>query len=187
MPGYTTGYQGTLVEAFFFEQDQHLRKAFRERLERMDRRAQLAQISGIHDEAVLDRLIELGIDPETLAALEVVPLVFVAWADLKVQQQERKVVLDAAKAVGVKAQDGRYPILEHWLNKRPRAEMLEAWEHYVRGLCQKLNKQEIEDFKLRLLDLARKVAQAAGGFLGFGDKTSAAEQTMLTRLEKAFS
>lgn len=34
---------------------------------------------------------------------------------------------------------------------------------------------------------ARKVAQAAGGFLGFGDKMSPAESSMLSELEQAFA
>ena len=95
-------------------------KAFRERMEKMERRDQLAQVSGIHDEAVLDRLIELDIGPETLAALEVVPLVFVAWADGKVQAEEREAIIAVAKAAGIQPQDGRYPLLEHWLEKATR-------------------------------------------------------------------
>jgi hypothetical protein len=187
MPGYPTGYQKTLVDSFFFEQDQHLRRAFRERMERMDRRAQLTQVSGIHDEAVLDRLIELEIGPETLAAMEVVPLVFVAWADGTVQAGERQAILDAARAKGIEPNDGRYPLLEHWLNKRPPSEMLEAWKHYVTGLRQKLTPEEADKLKHGLLDFARTVAQAAGGFLGLGNKISAAENKVLSQLEKAFA
>jgi hypothetical protein len=187
MPGNYTGYQKTLVDAFFYEQDQQLRKAFRERLQKMDRRAQLAQVSGIHDEAVLDRFIELDLSPETLAAIEVVPLVFIAWADGKVQAEEREAIIAAAKAAGIEPQDGRYPLLEHWLNKRPSAAMLDAWRHYITGLCQRLDRQEIEKLKHDVLDLARTVAQAAGGFLGFGNKIAAAESAVLSDLEQAFS
>jgi hypothetical protein len=187
MPSYSTGYQKTLIDAIFHEQDQQLRKVFRERMEKMDRRDQLGQVSGIQDEAVLDRLIELDIGPEALAALEIVPLVFVAWADGRVQAEERETIIAAAEAAGIQPQDGRYPLLEHWLRRRPGAEMMEAWKHYVKGLCQQLDSQEIERLQHELLDLARKVAQAAGGFLGFGDKISAAERTMLSELEQAFS
>lgn len=186
MSGYS-GYQKTLIDAIFHERDQQLQKAFRERMEKMERRDQLAQVSGIHDEAVLDRLIELEIGPEALAALEVVPLVCVAWADGQVQTEEREAIFAVAKAAGLQPQDGRYPLLEHWLKRRPGAEMLQAWKHYVNALCQQLDRQEIEKLQHEVLDRARTVARAAGGFLGFGDKMSPAERAVLEELEQAFS
>ena len=176
----------TLLKVFFHEQDQHLLRAFRERLERTDRRTQLAQVSGIRDEAVLDRLIELNIGPDTLAAIAVVPLVCVAWADGEVQEAERKAVLAAAHAAGLHPQNSRYPLLEFWLSERPGAELLEAWEHYIQDLCQRLNKHEIEELRRELLEHARDVAAAAGGFLGFGNKISAVERAVLDRLDQAF-
>lgn len=109
MPSPSLGNQRILIEAIFHEQDQKLRKAFRERMEKMERREQLTRVSGIRDEALLDRLIELDITAETLAALELVPLVFVAWADGGVQAEERKVIVALAEAAGIESQDGRYP------------------------------------------------------------------------------
>jgi hypothetical protein len=187
MPNTFGDYQTTLIDVFFHEQDQKLRRAFRERMEKMDRRTQLTQVTGIQDEAVLDRLIELKIEPETIAAMAVVPLVVVAWADGKVQEEERKAIIAAAQAAGIQPQDGRYPMLEHWMNKRPSAQLIEAWEHYIKDICTRLDKQEIEELKHDVLSLARHVGQAAGGFLGIGNRVSAAEQVVLDRLEKAFS
>jgi len=182
----TLGGAKTLLDVFFHERDQQLLNAFRERLERTDRRAQLAQVSGIHDEAVLDRLIELNIEPETLAAMAVVPLICIAWADGRVQETERQAILAAARTAGVQPQNGRYPLIEYWLSERPSAELLEAWEHYIQGLCQRLDEHEIGELRRDLLGRAREVAEAAGGILGFGNKTSAAERAMLARLEQAF-
>jgi hypothetical protein len=187
MPDYSAGYQQTLIDAIFHERDQQLQKAFRERMEKMERRDQLAQVSGIREEAVLDRLIELDIAPETLAAIEIVPLVCMAWADGEVQAKERETILAIATAAGIQPQDGRYPLLEHWLKWRPGDEMLQAWKHYVKGLCQRLGAQETERLQHELLDHARKVALAAGVFFGFGDKMSAAERSVLDELEQAFS
>lgn len=77
-------------------------------------------------------------------------------------------------------------MLEYWLSERPDAKLLEAWEHYIQHLCQRLDEHEIGEFRRDLLDRARDVAEAAGGILGFGNKTSAAERAMLARLEQAF-
>jgi hypothetical protein len=186
MPAYT-GNQRILIDAIFHEQDNEVRKAFRERMEKMARRDQLAQVSGIRDDALLDRLIELDIGPEALAALEIVPLVFVAWADNRVQLEEKEKVIALAQAAGIKPRDGRYPLLEHWLKKRPKVEALEAWELYIKDLCKRMEKPEIEQLRHELLDRARNVAQAAGGFLGLGNKISQAERAMLDELEQVFT
>jgi hypothetical protein len=187
MASYSKGYQKTLIDSMFHEQEQEVRKAFRERMEKIGQREQLTQVSGIHDEAVLDRLIALDIGPETLAALEIVPLVFVAWADGGVQADERETIIEFAQAAGIRPQDGRYPLLEHWLKRRPKAEALDAWKHYVKDLCQRLEKPEIEKLKHELLDRAEEVAKVAGGFLGFGNKITDSEQRMLEELEQAFA
>ena len=175
-----------LTEAFFHAREQQLLAEFRSRLEKMDRRAQLAAASGIDDEAVLDRLIELDIAPEALAAMTVVPLVQVAWADGTVQPEERRAIIQAAREAGVKPRDGHYPLLEYWLNEKPNREMLEAWGHYIRALCRRLTPEETTELKRNVLTLARKVAQAAGGLLGLGNRISRAERRVLDELEKSF-
>ncbi len=187
MPTPSRSYQSVLLDAIFHEQEKQLLEAFRKRLEKAGRREQLTQISGIRDEAVLDHLIELGITPETLAALELVPIVFVAWADGKVQAEEREVIVQLAKSAGIEPQDGRYPLLEHWLKSRPGAEMLEAWKHYVQELRRQLDAKEVEGLRHELLDRTYSVARATGGFLGFGDKMSPAERAVLDKLEEVFA
>lgn len=177
----------SLVDAFFHARDQELLQEFRQRLEKKDRRAQLAAVSGVHDEAVLDRLVELGISPETLAAIHVVPLVQVAWADGSVRPEEREAIIQAARDAGIEPKDGHYPLLEHWLNERPDRQMLEAWEHYVQGLCKQLTPQEVAKLKSDTLKLACKVAEAAGGLLGLGSKISKAERALIDELERAFA
>jgi hypothetical protein len=160
---------------------------FRQRLEKEDRRAQLARVSGIRDEAVLDHLMALNVDAETWAALRVIPLVQVAWSDGTVQPEERQAILGAARKAGVEPKEGTFPLIEHWLAEKPGRELSDAWKHYISALCQQLSPAEVEQLKHELLDLARKVAQAAGGVLGLGSKVSKAERTVLTELEKSFA
>jgi len=179
-------YQSILIDALFHEQDQKIREAFRERVKKMECREQLTQVSGISDEATLDRLIDLGITAETLAAMELVPLVFVAWADGKVQDEERDVIVSLAKSAGIEPQDGRYPLLEHWLTKRPGPEMLEAWKQYIQELRGRMTEEETEVLRRELMDRTYSVARAVGGFLGFGDKMSQSEKAMLAKLEQVF-
>jgi len=188
MAGESSGNRSqSLVDAFFHARDQELLNEFRRRLEKKDRRAQLAAVSGVQDEAVLDRLVELEISPEALAAIHVVPLVQVAWADGSVKSEEREAIVQAARDAGIEPKDGHYPLLEHWLNERPDRQMLEAWEHYVQGLCKQLTPEEVAKLKSDTLTLAHKVAEAAGGLLGLGSKISKAERALIDELERAFA
>ncbi len=183
---YLSEYGRSLIDAIFHEQDQKLLKAFHDRLAESDRRKQLAVICGIDDEALLDHLIELDLPPEVVAALAVVPLVTVAWADGSVQEKERNAILEGARKSGISADNGRYPILEHWLNKRPGPEILDAWKLYIAALCKQLNPDEIAELKRDLLNSAQMIAEAAGGILGITSKVSASEREVMTSLQQAF-
>jgi hypothetical protein len=183
---YLSEYGRTLIDAIFHEQDQRLLKAFHERLAKLDRRQQLARICGVNDEALLDHLIDLELQPEALAAIAVVPLVAVAWADGAVQETERSAIIQAAQATGITSQDGRYPILEHWLSQKPGSEIMDAWKHYIAALCKQLDPNEVEELKKDLLDRAERLAEAAGGILGLTSKISAAERQMIKTLQQAF-
>ena len=172
------------MDALFHERDQQLWEAFRERQVKKDRTMQFAAVLGMNDQSLLDHLVELDVQPEAIAAIAIIPLAVVAWADHAVQPQEREAILQAARASGVQPQDGRYPVLEYWLTRRPSPELLEAWKHYIRALCRQLNPQEIAELKHDLLDRARDVAEAAGGILGLGNKVSANERAALQELER---
>jgi hypothetical protein len=174
-----------LIGCFFHQQNQELLSEFREHLAHMDRRSQLADASGIHDEAVLDRLIALGIGPETLAALA--PLVEVAWADGKVSAAEREAIVAATEAGGILSEDDASQLLAQWLTEKPGSQMLEAWKHYVSTLCQALDAQAAETLKHDLLDRAHAVAEATGGILGLGNRVSKEEKHVLDQMEQAFS
>ncbi len=183
---HLANYGQTLIEALFHEQDQELLRQFHKRVEKLNRRQQLAKSCGVEDDTLLDHLTELDIQPEAVAAIGAVPLVVVAWADRVVQDAERRAIIEAAQASGINSQDGRYPVLEYWLTKRPKPELLEAWKHYIAALCRQLTPEEVTQLKQDLLGRARKVAEAAGGILGFGNKISDAEAKVLRTLEEAF-
>jgi hypothetical protein len=174
-----------LEEQFFARQEKELRERVRREAAAKARREALAEASGIHDEAVLDRLAALDLDGETVAALSLVPLVEVAWADRTLHDAEREAVLRAARESGVTPDSAAWVLLESWLETRPSPELLTAWEGYVEALVAGLDPEERRTLRHELLDRARSVAESAGGFLGVG-KVSEAETAMLARLERAF-
>jgi hypothetical protein len=175
-----------LEESFFARRNEELLQKLRQKQAAEERRQALAAVSGITDDAVLDRLIELELCAETVAAAALVPLVEVAWADGAVQDREREAILRAAEESGIDQESTAHQLLENWLAEAPEPTLMDVWRDYVNALAEKVGGEEKEKLQSQLLGRARAVAEAAGGFLGLG-KISAKEQAVLEQLEKAFS
>jgi hypothetical protein len=177
----------SLEDEFFRREDQRLQARLNELKAAETTRAALAKASGITEPAVLDALLALGIHAETVAALSVVPLVEVAWADGSLDGRERGAVLEGARQAGIAPGSTAHALLEPWLERRPDPKLLTAWIQLVRDIRDRLGAEEAARLKSSLLDQARAVAGASGGVLGLGAKVSSAEAAMLARLESAFA
>jgi len=174
-----------LEEQFFLERERELLRTFREQMAAKERKQALAEASGITDEDLLDQLDKLDLGPETLAALSLVPLIAVAWADGKMDAKERQAVLAAAEQKGIQADHPGHPLLEGWLQRPPGRQLLQIWKDYVAALGETLSESARSALKHDLLGRARAVAEAAGGMLGLGSKVSKSEQAVLDELEAA--
>lgn len=173
-------------EEFFHREDQRLIERLRALKAKETARDSLSKASGITNAAVLDKLLMLEIPSETVAALSVVPLVEVAWADGSLDAKERAAVLAHVADAGFAPGSAEHVLLEAWLQKRPDPKLLVAWTHLVEGMCEKLSPDEMGRMKSTLLERARSVARASGGTLGLGSKVSKTEAAMLSNLESAF-
>jgi hypothetical protein len=91
---YTRGQ--CLVELFFWQQDRVLVETLQREEASQQRMQALQQVSGVHNPEVLQRLVELDVSPEVLAAISVLPLVEVAWADGRMDQKGKAAVLAGA-------------------------------------------------------------------------------------------
>ncbi len=176
-----------LEDMFFAHQDEILLQKLREQSERQEQKKLLTQITGIEQDEALDHILDLGMDAEHILALTLIPLLEVAWADGTVQERERDAILEAASESGVEADSPSHELLQTWLKHPPQPAMLEAWHYYVVGLCASLDPAAAHDLRDRIMARARRVAEAAGGILGLGNKVSPSEQETLDRLAAAFS
>jgi len=177
--------RSTLEDAFFFAQDRTLVERGAELRKMTDSKEVLGTVSGITNDAILERLVNLSVRPETLAALALVPLIAVVWGDGEVDEKERTMVLAHARCQGIALGSVEYELLERWLTHRPEASLLRAWQHYVHGLCECLSPTERDALKEELMRNVRKAAEASGGFLGMG-KISSQEEQVLAKLESTF-
>lgn len=184
--GFQSKYSKTLEDQFFYKQDQILMEQFHRMQQMKETKASLARVSGITNDKILEKFVELDIRPEIAASLAMVPLVEVAWADGKVDQEEKAAVLKAAAESLFGKNSIDFKLLAQWLDHRPPRKLLDAWTHYVQGLCEQLTAVEKKKLKKEWIGHARQIAQAAGGFLGLGSKISKSERRVLDYLESAF-
>jgi hypothetical protein len=175
-----------LEEEFFRKQDQKLIERLRVSESKKALKDALALAGSNLSDAVVDRLVDHGVTAETLTSLTLIPLVAVAWADGTVERKEREAVLRAADEKGIAAGTAAHGLLEAWLSKKPDSKLVRAWEEYIAAIVSTLSAEETKSLKADILDRARQVASAAGGFLGIGPRISAAEQDVLDKLERAF-
>lgn len=172
-----------LESAFFARQDEALLARMREADGARSRTAALAAASGIQDEAVLAQAVKLGLGPGTVAALALVPLVLVAWADGSLDSKERAAVMAAARELGFQPADPATSLLDTWLSAPPNAELKAAWQGYAKALAGQLDAGARATLRAQTIGRARRVAEAAGGLLGLARKISAAEERVLQELD----
>jgi hypothetical protein len=175
-----------LEESFFKKHNEMLRDKLRAKETRLASKQALAAASGLDNDDVLEKLVDLGISGETFAALSLYPLVAVAWASGRVEAKERKAVLAAAREAGLSSGDVSYQLLEGWLDERPTRKLLEAWKDSMGALSGSLTAADRAGLRREVMDRARRVAEAAGGFLGLST-VSREEEAVLKELEGAFS
>jgi hypothetical protein len=180
------GERGRALEGKFFhdrEQDQIDR--FRAAEARKAAVGELADITGFSDTSILEKVVALGVTPMTLAALSVVPMLHVAWADRVLDESERKSILLEATAMGLKSTSPAYSLLESWLTERPNHDLFSAWKAYHEALAEHLSADERARLRDQTLERADKVARASGGFLGFAS-VSGDEKRAIDELRAVF-
>lgn len=174
-----------LEEAFFAKQNEALLQRLRSSETTRQAQEALARATGLTDAAALERLSALGITDATLAALALAPLAIIAWADGHIEDGERREAVAKAAEAGLAREDLARPLFEQWLAAPPPPALLAAWKEYVAVLAAKVDHDARRALKRQVLERARAVAEARGGFLGLGHRLSPAEERMLNELGSA--
>jgi hypothetical protein len=175
-----------LEDAFFAERDRQLAERIKQRLNAEEQQRVLAYSLGLTEEMAAKGIAHLQSGLEVVAVMALLPMVEVAWSDGKAESAEKAAVLRGAAEVGLEFESPLYKFLESWLDKRPSPAALEAWHSYVKSFVKLVEPATAAKVKEAVLGRAERVAKAAGGFLGMGNKVSPAEQACLDDLAKAF-
>ena len=170
-----------LEDSFFQDQESKKISRLREQLAAKKDQAALGAASGIDDAQLLEALVKLDVGASDLAALALIPLVQVAWADGTMKDGEREAILQAAASQGVSKESHGHELLEAWLSSAPGSALFEAWTSYVEALLTQMDQANADALKESVLGLAHDVASAAGGLLGLAS-VSKTEKEVLTMI-----
>ena len=170
-----------LEEDYFRKKDRELIEKMRAADAAAKARKDLGASTGLSDPALLDELQALGFTPETVPLLPLIPLVRVAWAEGGVSAQERKMIVDLARARGITAGSGADRQLADWLDRQPSEAV---FTRAMRLISAVLSGQSANTASLSAEDLVKyceEIAAASGGLLGIG-KVSSEERKLLASI-----
>jgi hypothetical protein len=145
--------------------------------------SELAAATGITDQTMLERMVALNVKGEMLVVFKLYPLVEVAWADGKLDRDEKEAVIEAAVRSGIPRTAEALKRLEDWLAEGPRDDMRKVWKMYAHQLRHTLTADELATFREDLGKYATRVAEASGGILGIVWQISPKEQEILDALK----
>ena len=174
-----------LEDSFFAKEDERILQELRIAKALEEKKKEFREYLNVDNEEILDALVDLEVEPETLMAFSLVPLVEVAWADGEIQPKERDAIIKAAIERGVEEGSPTCDLLRNWLQKKPDPKMLVVWKGYIDALKDSLGERSRAHLKSGTMGRANAIAEAAGGFLGVAS-ISAAERKMIEELEWSF-
>jgi hypothetical protein len=175
-----------LENQFFASVDEKLVAALKAELEKAETTKELAKLSGVGDEKVLDALAEAGVSPSTFPALRLFPLVAVAWADGVLSASEKETILLSAHQQGIEKSSSAGQVLSSWLSQEPPNSLFDAWEGFTKSLVKILSAEQADGLKTAIVSDVKQVAEASGGLLGWAS-ISKGEHAIMNRVEKALT
>ena len=171
-----------LEEEYFRKKEQELLERIRRRTALQAERRELAAVTGIADEEILATLQEMDYTRETVRLLYLIPLVQVAWASGSVSEREREIALEAAYLCGIIEGSRAHQQLTAWLDESPEPEFFDQTLRVIRDITESLPPEKREAGRKSLVTFCTNIAAASGGILGFGNKISDAEQSVIERI-----
>lgn len=174
-----------LEELFILQRENQLLEKLRQEGKKQDQKERLRDISGITDDAVLEQAVRIGLSEETFAAISLIPLLEVAWADGLVDLREKEAILLAAEANAIKKDSTAYKLLQSWLDRSYNPQLISLWQDFILVLSQKMSSEELLSLRNEVVKRAYQIALSSGGLPVLGT-LSQDEKRVIEELELAF-
>lgn len=140
--------------------------------QRAENRIALRDRLGIADETLLSELEAHNVTPQIARAIQLVPLVQMAWAEGNVTRRERSIITDAARLRGIRSGNPAYDALCAWLDRRPSDEFFDVALRAVRATFAMLPPEMRAVDEWDLLTHCTQVAAASSLNADFTDRES---------------
>jgi tellurite resistance protein len=171
-------------ERYFARQNADARERIRQELEASAKKAAdaraMAETLGTDREAVIARLQAMGFDADKVQVFDLLPLVYVAWADGTVQQAERRAILEVLQTRGIAPDSEPWLLIEALLETRPSDTFLQEMLSLLQEIV-----GESADRADDILGYCEKVAGAHGPLFGLLGTVSAEEKDVMARIARA--
>ena len=171
-------------DEYFHRLDVELLDQMRKRAALDKERQQLAEVSQIQNQPILDALARVGFSHRNVTLLRLLPLIQVAWTDGSVSRAERDLIIKVARFRGVPEGSAADQQLSMWLDQRPSDEVFETAVRALRASMETLPSNQNEANARSLLESCEGVAAASGGFFGLTTPVSSAERKLLEDLAR---
>lgn len=165
-------------------EEAYFQKQNREASEKMKAKQALAD-EGITSDELLQELTKSGFDADSARILYLLPMLEVAWSDGRVQEEERLAILSLAEEREISHDSKAYALLEAWTKTDPREKpQFQKASALLAPLVENLKTSGKAEGAEWMIEAAKQVAEATGGFFGFGDKISGEEEMALRAISK---
>ena len=171
-----------LEEGYFLKREQELIEKMRQRVALERERGQLADKIGITNDEILRALQDLGYNSENIKLLHLMPLVHIAWANGKVSDPERKLILDAARASGIGEGSEAERDIEKLLQDRPSVEFMDAQFTAIRAIMEAVPEDSQKAIRENLTTYCTALASLSKGLFSLEPRVSKAEREALERV-----
>ena len=168
-------------EEYFRRKDRELIEKMRRASEAAEARKLLESETGIHDPDMLQGLEELGFTPQTIGLLPLIPVLEVAWAESGVSTNERKAILELARARGIADGSLADRQLRTWLEVRPSGETFRKARRLIAAMVERPEEGHADITAEDLLRYCEEIAHASGGLFGIGS-VSVEEQAAMKQI-----
>lgn len=175
-----------LEDEFFRRVDNELAEKLREKWRHECDVRELQHETHIEDKRIIEELLGAGIRPCMIQVMTLIPAIHVAWANGFLENKERDAVLQAAHHVGIAPDSTSGELLMTWLDQKPSPELFQVWEDYIAAVRNILDPVIYRKLHLSTIEMARKIAEAAGGNLGISS-VSVSEERNIHQIDEAFA
>ena len=183
MSAYYTAFVLPELEAFDPKRTlarAQIREDLAKRIEKRNQARRLGDVFATNDLELAAELETLGFDKDRACVVDLLPLIQVAWADGRIQKEERVRILRVLRARGLDRSDPAWEFVEALLEERPSDAYFEASLQVLARLLEKRSSTTET-----VVSMCVQVAEASGGLWGLRPAIDANERKALEQVAES--